>query len=186
MPIGTLLLAGLYVMTGALGTAGGSGPAVTVTANVMRLMAPIQVPLVLPEAGLLAGMVVIPFMAFVVMLGLLSSLDSRGTLSSVVKTVAWVGVISGVVGLCAWNAASSLSLFGAGLAAMSPASLVFAAVHPADAMADAVGSGLEGARVALFVGAAIAAGVYVSLVYAIHAHMVRTFDQKVRKLAGAR
>ena len=123
---------------------------------------------------------------FVVMLGLLSSLDSRGTLSSVVKTVAWVGVISGVVGLCAWNAAGGLSLAGAALGALSPASLAYVIVHP-ERLEEAISSGgLSGARVSLFVGAAIGAAIYIAIVYGIHAHMVRTFDQKVRKLAGAR
>ena len=32
----------------------------------------------------------------------------------------------------------------------------------------------------------VAAAIYIAIVYGIHAHMVRTFDQKVRKLAGGR
>jgi ABC-type Na+ efflux pump permease subunit len=187
VPICTLLLAGVYVLSNALGMGGSQGgPVVAVPVTLSRSTAPINVPLVLAEGGIVAAMVIIPFMAFVVMLGLLSSLDSRGTLSSVVKTVAWVGVISGVVGLCSWNAAGHMSFFGASLGALSPASLVFVTVHP-EGLDEAIESaGLEGARVALFVGAAIAAAVYIAIVYGIHAHMVRTFDQKVRKLAGAR
>ena len=186
VPLGTLAMAGLYVLTSGLGAAASGGPAVQLTANLTRSTAKIAVPIVLPEAALVAALVCVPFMAFVVMLGLLSSLDSRGTLSSVVKTVAWVGVVGGVVGLCGWQAAGSVNVAGPVMAAMSPASLIYSSVH-VEHMDDAVSQGgVAGARIALMVGAAIAAGLYLVVVYALHAHMVRTFDQKVRKLAGAR
>jgi hypothetical protein len=44
--------------------------------------------------------------------------------------------------------------------------------------------GLPTARVGLFIGAIVAAGIHLAVVYGIHAHMVRTFDMTVRKLAG--
>lgn len=188
VPLGTLLAAGVYVMSGAFGAAGDkNGPQVELMASLTRSATKVAVPLVLPEAGLVAALVVVPFIALVVMLGLLASLGSRGTLTSVVKTVAWAGIGAGVIGLCGWSAGPSMNVAGAAIAAFSPASLVFAAVHP-DFMDDAVsgGSGLAGARVALFIGAAIAAGGYLLIVYTLHSYMVKNFDMMVRRLAGAK
>lgn len=186
VPLATLALTAIYVLTDGLGAAESGGGPVYVQVTPQSAPGKITVPLILPEAALLAPVVVIPFMAFVVMLGLLSSLDSRGTLSSMVKTVAWVGVIGGVVGLCGWNAAGNLSLVGPSLAALSPASLIYSSVH-AEALDEAITQGsLAGARVSLLIGAGIAAAAYLAIVYALHAHMVRTFDMKVRRLAGAR
>ena len=97
VPIGTLLVAGLYVLTDGLGNGG-------VTQSVRFAQSPTQVPIVLPEAGLVAGLVLIPFTAFCVMVGLNWSLKSKGTIGSVVATVGIVGVVGGIVGLCGWRA----------------------------------------------------------------------------------
>lgn len=181
VPLGTLALGGLYVLSGGLGSE--TPVDVAVTIGVTK----VTVPLVLPEAGLVAPLVVIPFMAFVVMTGLQWSLKSKGTLASVVGTVGVVGVLSGVIGLCGVQAGRGLEIIGPALASLSPGSLLLALVHPAEGLAKTVESGgLEGARVGLFVGALIAAGLYIGWVYGVHAHMVRTFDFTVRKLAGVR
>jgi hypothetical protein len=148
---------------------------------------PTVAPMVLPEAGLIAALVVVPFIAFCAIIGLQWSLKSKGTLGSVVGTVGVAGAISGVVGLCGWNAGASVPVVGPVLAAMSPASVAYALVHPVEAMTDTINNAqLAGARIALLVGAAIAAAVYAGVVYAIHASMVKNFDMTVRKLAGVR
>src|SRR6185295_847724 len=110
----------------------------------------VPIPVILPEAGLIAPFVVIPFTAFCVMVGLQWSLKSKGTIGSVVATVGVVGAISGVLGLCAWNAGSGLPMVGPILAGLSPASAVNAFVDPSNALSStATGSGgLEAARVA--------------------------------------
>jgi ABC-type transport system involved in multi-copper enzyme maturation permease subunit len=187
VPIGTLLLAGTYFLSNALGAGGGKGPVVEVQESISGAVGKVTVPVVLAEAGLVAGLVVVPYIALVVMIGLLQSLKSRGTLSSVTKPVAWVGVLSGSVGFCSWSAGAKLTFLGAALAAASPASRVYAMVHPASALDDAIGSGgLETARVALFVGAAAFAGLYILIIYLLHSYMLKIWDVEVRKLAGGR
>lgn len=183
VPLGTLLIAGLYVLLDGFGRAG--GVTVTVTPGTM----PITAPVVLPEAGLVAAIATVPFIAACVMVGLWVSLDSKGTLGAVVKTVAIVGIAGGVLGLCGWNAASDLAVVGPFLGALTPASLVFALIHPAEAMRATIEaeSGLGGARAGLAFGAVVAAAALgVGVVYGFHAQMVRTFDMRVRKLAGAK
>jgi hypothetical protein len=98
-----------------------------------------------------------------------------------------VGVVAGIIGVCGWNAASGLEGLGALLGALSPASLVYAVVDPANgASATMRSTGLTGLRVWLLVGCAVSAGLHAAICYGIHANMVRTFDMTVRKLAGAR
>lgn len=179
VPFGTLLAASLYTLFGPAGLteeqsqAGGS----TLT-----------LPVVLPEAALLAPVVVIPFMAFCVMVGLQWSLKSRGILGSVVATVGVVGVISGVVGLCAWNASGAIPWLGPVLGALSPASLLWACVRPFDGLTETLGRSNEGidARIALAIGCAVSALIWAGVCYGIHSNMVRTFDMTVRRLAGQR
>jgi ABC-type transport system involved in multi-copper enzyme maturation permease subunit len=176
VPIGTLAFASAYTLatdaTVSPATPGGG---------------PTQ-PLVLPEAPILAALVTIPFTAWCVMVGLQWSLKSKGTLASVAGTVGVVGVIAGIVGLCGLKSAEGISGLGPALGAISPATLLFAVINPASAMAETVsgGSGMEAARVSLAVGSVVAAGIYTAVVLGIHAGMVRTFDTTVRRLAGVR
>ncbi len=188
VPVGTLGLAGLYVLTDGFGFATNAGVVVNHPFTPINASSPILVPLVLPEAGLLAPLVLIPFMAFVVMIGLQWSLRSKGTLASVVSTVGVVGIASGAIGLCAWQAGPSVPVLGPVLAALSPASLFQSIIPPAEGFSETVNKegGLDGARIAIAIGAIVAAGVYAGIVYGIHASLVRTFDFTVRKLAGQR
>ncbi|CAG0981232.1 hypothetical protein PHYC_01777 [Phycisphaerales bacterium] len=183
VPLGTLAAASVYVAIGGLGNTGvsvhysGGGGGTPVVSG----------PLILPEAAVIAPIAVIPFMAFCVMVGLHWSLKSRGTLSSVIGTIAIVFAVAGVAGLCGWNASGNIAILGPVLAALSPASMVFACVYPEEALATTISqSGPIGARTCLIVGAFLSAGVHAALCYGIHSNMVRTFDMTVRRLAGAR
>lgn len=180
VPFGTMLAASVHVMMGGskLGAAIEKTTAGTVS---------IEVPVVLPEAAFLMPLVLIPLMAFCVMVGLQWSLKSKGTLSSVVGTIAVVGAVSGVVGLCAWNAMSNIAVIGPLIGALSPGSLLNAFVQPVDAMTGTLSRGNPGeARLALGVGCALSGAIWAGACYGIHANMVRTFDVTVRKLAGER
>lgn len=182
VPVSTIGLAGLYGLTGGIQREG-----IDVTTAVAGTPITIVTPPVLPEAGLVAALVLVPFIAFCVMVGLQWSLKSKGSLSAVIATVAIVSIVSGTVGLCSWNAAGSLPGLGPALSPLSPASLVSSLVSPELAMYETVtgsNSGLTAARVALAIGALVAAGIYIAIVYGIHASMTKNFDTTVRKLAG--
>ncbi len=186
VPCGLLAITGVYVLLDGVGRAGGIN-------DVPRSLGgmgskPIVLPVAFPEAGLLMPVVVVPFMAFCCMVGLQWSVRSKGTIGSVVATVAVVGIIAGVIGLCGWNSGSQIGYIGPSLAAMSPASLVFALLEPHEALGGRlVDSGGPGsARIALAFGALIAGAIHCGAVYGIHTNMVRTFDMTVRRLAGNR
>lgn len=182
VPLFTLAVGSVYVLFDGFDRAGG------VITKISTGTVSIDVPAMLPEAALLAPVVFIPFMAFCIIVGLQWSLKSKGTIGSVVATVGVVGAISGVVGLCGWKAASDITAVGPVMGALSPASLTFALIHPRDAMLGTVANSgtLGAARASLAIGCAISAAIYIGVVYAIHANMVRTFDMTVRRLAGTR
>ncbi|MCC6426823.1 MAG: ABC transporter permease subunit [Phycisphaerales bacterium] len=186
VPCGLLAIGGIYVLADGAGREGGVYELVSNLGTVGTK--PVNLPVVFPEAGLLAPLVIIPFMAFCCMVGLQWSVRSKGTIGSVVATVAVVGIISGVIGLCGWKSGADIGTIGPALAALSPASLVFALLAPADALGSNLTAGGEptSARIALAFGALIAAGLYCGAVYGIHTNMVRTFDMTVRRLAGNR
>ncbi len=184
VPICTLAMAGVYVglaMAGQI-TRGGSGD---VTWKKTIVSGVVEVPAVLPEAAVVAAVVVIPFVATCVIVGMMWSLKSKGSIGSVISTVGILLVVCGIVGMCAYKSGTDVQLIGAPLAAMSPATSVFAVVYPENALAETVAqTGLPGARLGLFLGAAISATIYLAAVYGIHANMVKNFDTTVRKLAG--
>ena len=100
-------------------------------------------------------------------------------------TVLVVGAISGVVGLCGWQASAGLAGVGPVLGALSPASFIASFIQPYEHIGGSLTSlGVAQSRVALAIGAVVAAGVYAAVCYGIHSNMVRTFDMTVRKLAG--
>jgi ABC-type transport system involved in multi-copper enzyme maturation permease subunit len=180
VPLGTLAFASFYALLGSPGlTAAQAMEETSVRQTAMSL------PAILPEAALLAPVVIIPFIAFCVMVGLHWSLRSKGILTSVVGSVAVVGAIAGVVGLCGWNASSGLVGLGPVLASLSPASFISMVVLPADQMHDTLAEmGLGATRLTAAAGAVVAMGVYSGVCYAILSSMVRTFDVTVRRLAG--
>lgn len=184
VPLGTLGLAAVYVLTGGLGRADGAQVTIrAANAGDAAIMGPVM----LPEAALLAPLVVIPFVMFCVVIGMYWSLKSKGTIASVIGAVGVAGVVSGVIGMCAWKSGSGIAILGPVLSALSPATLVYACINPGSALRETIDqSGLGQARVSMVIGSAVAAGVYIATVYAMHASMVKNFDFLVRKLSGVK
>ncbi len=185
VPVFTIGLAGLYALTGGLGKPN----LAHYTHKIAGAGAAIQVPVVIPEAGLVVAVMLIPFIAFCVMIGLHWSLKSKGTLGSVVGTVAVVLIVSGILGMCGWASGADMPVIGPAIAALSPASLLDAMVSPITRLDETVNQGGEGlttARIAMAVGALVSAGIYIGIVYGVLTAMVRNFDFTVRKLAGTR
>lgn len=185
VPVFTIGLAGLYALLRGLGKA----DLAHYSHKLAGTATTIQVPVVVPEAGLVVAVVLVPFIAFCVMIGLHWSLKSKGTLGSVVGTVAVVLIVSGILGMCGWASGADMPVIGPAIAALSPASLLDAMVSPVTRLDETVNQGGEGlttARIAMAVGAVVSAGIYIAIVYGVLTAMVRNFDFTVRKLAGTR
>ncbi|MEL7474294.1 MAG: ABC transporter permease subunit, partial [Planctomycetota bacterium] len=182
VPLGTLLIAGLTV---GVRQATGGGGGVSVPRSVLN--ATVNVPAVLPEAGLVASLVVLPFVAFCVMVGLQWSLKSKGMIGSIVGAGGVIAAVAGTVGLCGWHAGPEIQLLGPILSGLGPASLIYSTVEPVDGMFKMVSDqGVSPARLALAIGAACGGAAYAGIVWTIHKSMEKSFDVTVRKLAGTR
>ena len=182
VPTATIAFAALYTLVGGFGREQG----VTVLTRSISLPNAVAAPVVLPEAALLVPLAAVPFLAFAIMVGLQWSLKSKSTIASVVATVALVGIVAGIAGICGWRGSAEIPIAGPALAALNPASLIYASVSPVDAMVGTVDEGLPAARFSLAVGTGIAVVVYAVLVYSLRAAIIRSFDATTRKLAGSR
>ncbi|MEM1026967.1 MAG: hypothetical protein AAGJ38_02690 [Planctomycetota bacterium] len=189
VPVGTLLLVGGYALFGALsgryaGTyaytyipRGASSGGASVASAIVDAW------IVLPEAGVLLALGLVPFVALCVAAGMSWSLKSKGVLGAVVPTVLILGAAVAVLGLCGGTAAMNMSLIGPMVNAFSPATTVPVLVDPYGTVSGFPASPGAG-RAALALGAAVAAVVYGSIVYALIGAMVSNFDVTVRKLSG--
>jgi len=181
VPVGTVALASLYVLLGGLGRSG--GVIMTELVGTERM----DLPAVLPEGAIVAPLTVVPFIAFVVMVGLQWSVKSKGALASVVGTVAVVGVLAGIIGVCGWRAGLDVAYLGPILGALNPVTAMLVIIEPGAAEQTLLSTAdRSGLRVSLIAGAAIAAVIYTVVIYTMRASMVRTFDMTVRRLSGMR
>jgi ABC-type transport system involved in multi-copper enzyme maturation permease subunit len=197
IPIGTLIVAGFYVMLvdariithpGVGGPGADSGVYIPHQIRSTYGTTPsssIWIPAILPEAGIVLGMITLPFIAFCCMVGLMWSLKSKGSIGSVVATVGIVGVVAGSVGLCAFKSGSSIEIVGPVLAASGPVTAAYGGAFPEEALSSTIDShGLSTARVGMFIGAMIFGGIWIAVVYGLRASLVHNFDMTVRRLAG--
>lgn len=178
VPLITLGLLAVYVLAGGFGRTGG----VTVKAQLDTNT--LQMPLVLPEGVIAMALMLPPFVAFCVMVGLHWSIKSKGTIGSVVAAVFLVIAVVGVLSLCGLATGNSLDVVGGVISTFSPINLLFAIVDPVATIPSALRQSVAAGRISLVIGAAIAAVGYAVVVYGMHSNMKRTFMMTVRRLAG--
>ena len=142
-----------------------------------------DVPLLLPEVPVLLALMLVPFVALCVASGMAWSLKAKGVLGAVVPTVAIIGALVLVLGLCGWSPLGRAPLVGPVINGFSPATNAAMLVDPWDRL-DGFAEGPAVGRVSLLIAALVAAGGYSAIVYGLIAGMVRGFDQTVRKLSG--
>ena len=182
VPTVTLGLAAVYVALGGFGRTNGT---VLLNVQLSQMAGTIdRLPVLLPEGAIALPLMLAPFIAFCVMVGLQWSIKSKGTIGSVIAAVAVVFAVVGVLSLCGVPAGKNLSVLGAMMSAFSPINLLFAVVYPAETIPSALESGMTGARTSILVGAAVSAVAYAAISYGMHTTMKRTFMMTVRRLAG--
>ncbi|MCH7798481.1 MAG: hypothetical protein IID28_08570 [Planctomycetes bacterium] len=179
VPTITMLLLAVYVLTDGLGRTGG----VMVTST-LGAAGTVTLPMVLPEGAIALPLVLGPFTAFCVMIGLHWSIKSKGSIGSVVGAVLVVGAFAAFLGLCGIPMGRNAPYLGAVITAASPMNLVWALVYPAASLEKGLALNADASRVWLVMGAALASVVYAAVVYGMHTNMKRSFMMTVRKLAG--
>lgn len=187
VPVVTLLGVSVYVLVGA---ARGWPQAVftyqttTTTYGQSVAVSIPNLPLVLPEAGLWLALMLVPFVALCVAIGMLRSLRAKGVLGAVSWSMGIVLVVIVFPTICSFSALGGTPLVGPVLNALSPAANVGLLLDPWSRLEGFAGDGQFFGRISLGVGALVAAGVYSAAVYSLILSMVKSFDQTVRKLSG--
>ena len=180
-PILTLALVAAYAQIGAML----QSPKAMVTDAIPGAAAGARHILILPETPLLMALILIPFVALCVIVGMNWSLKSNGVLSAVVPTLAIIAAVSLVLGFCGLQMANSVPVIGPIVNSFSPTTSVITLIYPWGFIHGFAGqTGVN--RALLLVAAVIAAGGYSVIVYSMLLNMVRHFDQTVRKLSGGR
>ena len=182
VPVISLALMAIYVAVGGLGRAGGVMLKDVALADSTETLD--AIPVILPEGAIALPIMLAPFIAFCVMVGLQWSIKSKGTIGSVIAAVGIVLVVVGVLSLCAMPAGRSLSHLGAVMTSFSPINLVFSIVYPANTISSALENDVITARTSVVIGAVVTAVAYAAISYGMHTTMKRTFMMTVRRLAG--
>ena len=180
VPVSTIMIVAAYVLSGGLGRA--DRAMVTETIGTQT----ITVPLLFPEGALILPIVLIPFTAFCVMVGLQWSIKSKGTIGSVVAAGGLVISIVGVLGFCGYSG-REMSVLGAVFNGFTPVNALIVMTTPSWLVGSIGGAAmveLTSARISAVVGSVIAGAAYIGIVYGMHTNMKRTFHMTVRKLAG--
>ncbi len=139
--------------------------------------------LMLPEASVLFALMLVPFIAVCVMIGMYFSIRAKGVLGAVVPSVAIIGGASLVMGLCGLSAASNIAFVGPVVNSLSPATNLLMIVNPWETIAGFIEEPIAG-RVSLVVASLICTAVYAGFVWAMLGSMVKGFDHTVRRLSG--
>ncbi|MEM6334284.1 MAG: hypothetical protein AAF823_13180 [Planctomycetota bacterium] len=181
VPVVTLAVAALYALLGRFLNWPGAMVSETFVGSA-GTSSTRDVPLIFPEAPLLLLVMLVPFVALVVAVGMNFSLKSKGVLGAVIASVAVIGSIALVLGLCGFAMGTNVPYLGPVVNAFSPATNILLLVDPWQA--DYFGKYVGPSRVSMGVGAVFAAVVYALIVYALIAGMGKGFDHTVRKLAG--
>ncbi len=182
VPVTTMAMAALYTVFGGLGR---DDRAMISQIQPMGT-GQITLPVVLPEGAVALPLLLIPFIGFCVMVGLHWSIRSKGTIGSVIAAVGVVLAVAGVLTACGRIGGGQMGVFGAALAAASPANLLMAIVDPAAAMPSAMRDLVSAGRTGLLIGSAVFAAAYAGISVAMHTSMKRSFMMTVRRLAGTK
>ncbi|MDP6601380.1 MAG: ABC transporter permease subunit [Phycisphaerales bacterium] len=142
-----------------------------------------DIPLVLWEAAIATPLVVLPYLAFTVAVGLLWSMRSRGTVGAIVTTIAVVLPVTVALGFCLVPA-SDMGHIGSLVAALSPLNFLLATIDPTAPLDSIMRSDPSSAGMSLVIGAVIGGCVWSLLTWGLLRGMTTSFVMTVRRLAG--
>jgi hypothetical protein len=171
------VLAMLYTFFGGFGT-----PVTSAIEMVSGLT--VDVPLVSWQAVIGFAIMFVPFMALCVMIGLMWSIRSKGTISSMAIAVVLIGSMIGLLTILTMLIMDDAKTIGPMVAAFSPISLILAAFDPAEYLCDGRHIAYENINILILSGSCIAAALFTAAAVLLHRQMTRTFMMTVRQLSG--
>lgn len=175
-PIGSLLLAMGYVLLDGFGAT---------TDQVLTTISgdTVEAPFILWQGVVAFTVMFIPFIAFCVMVGLLWSIRSQGTIGSVVAAVIIVGGLTALLSFCSMTISSSTQVLGLLVISISPVNLLLFCLDPMSWISRLDPASNLGTWLVLGSGF-FSGAVWGVLAILLHRNMSRTFMMTVRQLAG--
>jgi ABC-type transport system involved in multi-copper enzyme maturation permease subunit len=142
-----------------------------------------NIPLALWGPAMMLSLVLIPFLAFCVTLGLQWSLRSKGSIRAIASTLIMMLIISFGLGIC-MTPAQSMNAGGAFIASLSPIPYVIAIISPASGLPSLIREGVSQTSIALAVSAPIAGGIWILASWGLLRSIAGSFVTTVRRMAG--
>jgi ABC-type transport system involved in multi-copper enzyme maturation permease subunit len=143
----------------------------------------ISVPLALVAPAILTPLVVIPYIAFCLTLGLLWSMRSRGTIGAIIATLILIFVVTSGLGICLIPS-SYLGDGGSFFGTLSPINLLFSTLTPANTLPNLMNQGVMRANIMLGLFTIIAGILWTLISIGLLRSMSASFVVIVRRLAG--
>lgn len=187
LPVLSLAIVSAYSLIGNLN----NWPQTTVRFDVINQFSPtptgvsMSSPLLYVETPVVLLVMLLPFVAVCVAVGMFASLRAKGVLGAIVPSVAIIGFGALVFGFCGVTAAQHIPLVGPVLNAFSPATNLIMLVDPHQWISGFSDEPIVG-RGSLGFAALLAAAGYATIVWAFITTMVKGFDHTVRKLSGTK
>jgi len=177
VPILTVAIVAAYAMIGRANQLASTSVSYTIgsTARVESLM--------LPEAPLFLALILIPFVAFCVVIGMNWSLRSKGVLGAVVPTLGVVMIVTLIISFCGIAAAGGIPVIGPIINSFSPFTSMMTIINPWENVSGFIDNPGPG-RISMLVGALAATGGYGAISYAVLLATISGFDHTVRQLSG--
>lgn len=175
-PCVTMITVGIVAFTGGVSSAVSDIPVGMQEGDMV-------VPLAMLGPSLLLPVVLVPFIAFCITLGLQWSLRSKGSVRAVAGTLMMVLAISFGLGVC-MTPAGSMGVGGAFFASFSPISYLFASTYAVEFLPSLVGSGLAQTSISLVICAPIAGTIWILASWGLLRSIAASFVMTVRRLAG--
>ncbi|MBC8421589.1 ABC transporter permease subunit [bacterium] len=144
---------------------------------------PTATPLALYLPALVFPVSFIPYISFCMVLGLLWSMRSKGTIGAIITTLILVFILTAGLGVCLVPV-QGIPILGTGLSSLSPFSLMFAILSPANSLPSVLEDGARATNIRLGVTTVIAGVVWTGLCFGLLRSMSASFVTTVRRLAG--
>ena len=187
LPVLSLAIVSLYTVIGNISR----WPQTTVRQQAINNYSPTpagtstQLPLLYVETPIVLLIMLLPFVAVCVAVGMYASLRAKGVLGAIVPSVAIIGFGALIFAFCGLAAVQNIPLIGPVLNAFSPATNLIMLVDPHQWVSGFGEEPLIGRGSLVFASILAAAG-YATIVWAFITTMVKGFDHTVRKLSGTK
>lgn len=163
-------------------------PTATMAQNITRAGGALSIqaptaPLLLAETPVTLALLVLPFTALCVAIGMFWSVRSTSVLMAAAKSLAVAAIVAGFFSCCGFSLVRSVPALGPAINSLSPITGSLVLINPWEMVEGFADNPMVG-RLTLLGASLVSAGIYFLIVYSLMQTMVKEFDHSVRRLSG--